>query len=138
MRPFENRETLIVYNVMLFAVLGLIVGATPVHEEDVPAALRSWLRRGLVTLAALALLVAIYAMAAVLYRTWSDGITPNRLAVIGWNLVNIALLAQLLYREWRSDASEWLTTVHATVNTGLNWYVVWTVVLMIALPLLFR
>ncbi|MFN8446204.1 MAG: hypothetical protein U0175_35770 [Caldilineaceae bacterium] len=138
MRPFENRETLIVYNVMLFAVLGLIVGATPVHEEDVPAALRSWLRRGLLTLAALALLVAVYAMAAVLYRTWSDGITPNRFAVIGWNLVNIALLVQLLYREWRSDASEWLATVHATVNTGLNWYVVWTVVLMIALPLLFH
>lgn len=137
MRPFYNRETLIIYNVMLFAVLGLIVGATPVYETDLPESLRLWLRRGLLALASLALLVAVYAMIAVLYRTWSDGFTPNRVAVIGWNLVNIGILGQLLYRQWRCQPAAWLATLHETVASGLNWYVVWTVILMVVLPWVF-
>lgn len=137
MRPFYNRETLIIYNVMLFAVLALIIAASPVHEADVPEGLRVWLRRGLLALAGFALIVAVYAMAAVLYRTWSDGFTPNRVAVIGWNLVNIGILGQLLYRQQQSDESNWLATLQSTVSSGLNWYVVWTVALMAVLPWVF-
>jgi hypothetical protein len=130
-QPFRNRDTLIAYNAMLFAVLGLIVGATPVYEEFVPVALRPWLRRGLVALAGFALLVAIYAMSAVVYRTWMAGFTPNRVTVIGWNLVNIGILSQLLYRQWRASAADWLAALQATVYNGLNWYVVWTIVLFL-------
>lgn len=137
MRPFYNRETLIIYNVMLFAVLGLIVGATPVYETDVPESLRFWLRRGLLTLAALALLVAVYAMVAVLYRTWNDGFTPNRVTVIGWNLLNIGVLSQLLYRQQKCESADWLATLHKTVDSSLNWYVFWTLALMAVLPWVF-
>ena len=137
MQPFRNRDTLIVYNAMLFAVFGLIVGATPVYETDVPVALRRWLRWGLLALTAFALLVAIYAMSAVIYRTWQAGLTPNRVTVIGWNLVNIGILGQLLYRQWRSNAANWLAALQATVNDGLNWYVIWTVALMLTIPWLF-
>ena len=76
-------------------------------------------------------------MIAVLYRTWSDGFTPNRVAVIGWNLVNIGILGQLLYRQWRCQPAAWLATLHETVGNGLNWYVVWTVILMAVLPWVF-
>jgi hypothetical protein len=59
------------------------------------------------------------------------GFTPNRVTVIGWNLVNIGILSQLLYRQWRASAADWLAALQATVYNGLNWYVVWTIVLFL-------
>lgn len=44
------------------------------------------------------MLVSLYASAIILYRTWQGGLTPNRLTVIGWNLINMALLVMLLYK----------------------------------------
>ena len=94
--PFENRDVLIVYNGMLFAVVALLVGATPVRLADVAPGLGRWLRLGIIAVAALALIVSLYALAAILYRTVLDRLTPNRLAFIGWNVVNIGLLALVL------------------------------------------
>src|SRR5439155_26115592 len=92
MQPFYNREVLIAYNGMLFGVMALLVGATPVRDADVSPRLSLFLRRAMLAVAGLAALVSLYAMAAILYRTWQGGFTPNRVTVIGWNLVNIALL----------------------------------------------
>jgi hypothetical protein len=88
--PFQNREVLVIFNAMLFAVIALLVGATPVQGGDLNERGQTWLRRGVIALAALALLVSLYALAAILYRTAIDRMTPNRLAFIGWNVVNIA------------------------------------------------
>ena len=81
--PFENRDVLIIYNGMLFAVVALLVGATPVSLADISPRLRRWLRLGIIAVAALALIVSLYALAAILYRTALDRVTPNRLAFIG-------------------------------------------------------
>jgi len=49
--PFENRDVLIIYNGMLFAVVALLVGATPVSLADISPRLRRWLRRGIIAVA---------------------------------------------------------------------------------------
>lgn len=135
--PFRQREVLIVYNAMLFAIMGLLVAATPVREEDLSAPQRRWLRRGLLTVAGLAVLVSLYASAAIFYRTWQGGLTPNRLTVIGWNLVNIALLLMLLFKQWQARPEQWLAALRATISTGIVCYLVWGALVVIALPLLF-
>ena len=86
--PFDNRDVLIIYNGMLFAVIALLVGATPVSLADLSPRLVQWLRLGIITVAALAFLVSIYALAAIVYRTAIDRLTPNRLTFIGWNVIN--------------------------------------------------
>ncbi len=88
--PFENRDVLLIFNAMLFAVVALLVGATPVTAGELSERSQAWLRRGVLALAALALLVSLYALAAILYRTANGRLTPNRLLFIGWDLVNIA------------------------------------------------
>ncbi len=48
LQPFENRDVLIIYNGMLFAIMGLLVGATPIDLEelspgwDLPCEKVSW------------------------------------------------------------------------------------------------
>jgi hypothetical protein len=136
--PYRNRETLIVYNVMLFAVMGLLVGATPVQETDLTAKYHRTLRTGILAVAVLATLVSLYALSATVYRTARGGFTVNRLTVIGWNGINIGILALLVYKQLREGADRWLATLHATFGWGMRAYAVWTTFLLLFIPLLFR
>jgi len=135
--PFRKREVLFVYNAMLFAVMGLLVGATPVREEDLSMQQRLWLRRGLLAVAVLAVLISVYASAAIFYRTWQGGLTPNRFTVIGWNLVNIVLLLLLLFKQWQAQPGEWLMALRKTISLGTTLYLVWGALVVVAIPLLF-
>jgi hypothetical protein len=136
--PFENRDVLIIYNGMLFAVVALLVGATPVAGMESPARNQVWLRRGIAALAALALIVSLYALAAILYRTAIDRVTPNRLTFIGWNIINIGILAWLLIQQFRAQQQRWLDALHATFAAGTVPYVAWTLAIILLVPWLFR
>jgi len=136
--PFENRDVLMIFNAMLFAVIALLVGATPVHGAELGERGQTWLRRGVIALAVLALLVSLYALAAILYRTAIGRITPNRLIFIGWDLVNSAILAALLVLQARSGRTRWLAAMHRTFAAGAVLYLLWSVAGLLALPWLFR
>ncbi len=140
-QPFENREVLIIYNAMLFAVIALMVGATPVSAARLSPRAGRLLRWGIIVLAALAALVSVYALAAIVYRTAGDRLTPNRLTFIGWNVVNIGLLLLLLYRQARSGSSAanggWVAGLHRAFATGAAAYTLWALVVILALPWLF-
>ena len=135
--PFENRDVLIIYNGMLFAVVVLLVGATPVSLADISPRLARWLRLGIIAVAALALIVSLYAFAAILYRTALDRLTPNRLTFIGWNVVNIGLLFLVLLSQARAKAGQWLHGIHRAYSAGTVAYAVWTVAMILAIPWLF-
>ena len=135
--PFENRDVLIIYNAMLFAVIALLVGATPVRADDVTGRAQAWLRRALIAVAALALLVGLYAFAAILYRTAIDKLTPNRLTFIGWNLVNIGILVLVLVKQLRVNKKSWLSRLHSAFATGAVAYTIWALVVILAIPWLF-
>jgi len=137
MGPFRSRELLIVYNGMLFAVLALLVGATPVHEEDLPRRYGKWLRTGILALAAMAVVVSLYALSATVYRTLQGALTPNRLTVIGWNCINIAILVVMLYQMVRRGAQTWGEAVHSAIGQGALAYIFWTAALVLGLPILF-
>ena len=136
--PFQNRDVLIVYNAMLFAVLALLVGATPIRPATLAPGLRIWLRRGLVAVALLAALVSLYALAAIVYRTWQGGVTLNRLTVIGWNLVNFGILAVLLVRQVKADERNWPAALQTAYGVGMPVYVVWALVVVLVTPWFFR
>ena len=136
--PFENRDVLLIFNAMLFAVMVLLVGATPVHGAELGEKAQTWLRRGVIALAVLALLVSLYALAAIVYRTANDRLTPNRLIFIGWDVVNIATLAALLILQARAGRTRWLPAMHRTFAAGAVLYIAWSAVGLLALPWLFR
>ncbi len=136
--PFQNRDVLIIYNVMLFAVMALLVGATPIKPAALTPRLGLWLRRGLIAVALLATLVSLYALAAIVYRTWEGGITLNRLTILGWNLINIGILVGLLLRQVRADRNTWAASMQAAFGMGMPVYVAWALFVVLAMPWLFR
>ncbi len=135
--PFENRDVLIIYNGMLFAVVALLVGATPVSLADISPRLARWLRLAIIAVAALALIVSLYALAAIVYRTALDRLTPNRLTFIGWNVVNIGLLFLVLLFQVRTKEGRWLPGLYRAYRAGTIAYAAWTLTVIVAIPWLF-
>ncbi len=137
-QPFENRDVLMAFSGLLFAVVALLIGATPVQGAELGERGQTWLRRGVIALAGLTLLVGLYALAAILYRTANGRLTPNRLLFIGWNVVNIAILAALLIGQMRAGRVRWLEAMHRTFAAGIVLYLAWSLAGVLAPPWLFR
>jgi hypothetical protein len=138
MEPFKNREVLIVYNLMLFAIMGLLLGATPIRGIDLSPQLQKWLRIGIITVAVLAVLVSLYALSATVYRTIEGGMTINRLTIIGWNSINISILFWLIYKQFKDGHKKWIESSQSVFSLATNAYLVWGLFIVIIIPLLFR
>jgi hypothetical protein len=134
--PFGDRDVLIIYNVMLFAILGLLIGVTPIRAGTLSPGLQKALRTGIVAVAVLVELISLYALSATVYRTVQGGLTPNRMTIIGWNAINIAILALLVAR-LRRGGRDWAESLHAVFSLATNAYLVWPLVLLLVVPLLF-
>lgn len=135
MAPFENRDVLIVYNAMLFAIVGLLVGATPIKSGDLSPDLQRVMRNGIIVVAGLAVVVSIYALAAVAHRTLQGDLTLNRLTVIGWNAINIGILVSLIVTQLRIKPERWIEGLQTVFSRATIVYVAWTVVLLIVPPI---
>jgi hypothetical protein len=135
--PFERRDVLIVYNLMLFAIVGLLMGATPIRGGDLSPSLRKLLRIGIIVVAGLVVLVSLYALSAVVYRTFQGGWTLNRVTVIGWNSINIGILLVLIATQIRKGREGWIEALQAVFSRATNAYLAWGLFVLIALPILF-
>jgi len=138
LEPFNNRNVLIVYNLMLFAIMGLLLGATPLRPDDLSPRLHKWLRIGILSVATLAVLVSIYALSAIAYRTIDGGLTINRLMTIGWNSINIAILLWLIYKQFKAEREKWIESLQSVFSLATNAYLFWVCFLLLAIPWLFR
>jgi hypothetical protein len=136
--PFQNRDLLIVYNVMQFAIIGLLIGATPLKLDELSPNLQKWLRWGIMAVSILALLISLYALSAVAYRTAIDRLTLNRLTIIGWNVINIAILGMMIYTQFNKVASSWHERLQRVFSKATGAYLAWSVFSILALPWIFR
>ncbi len=136
--PYENRDVLIIYNLMLFAIMGLLLGVTPIRGDDLSAQLQRWLRIGIIAVAVLAEVVSLYALSATVYRTIQGGLTINRLTIIGWNVINMTILFGLVYKQIKGGREGWIDSLKSVFSLATNAYLVWVLFLVIVIPLLFR
>jgi len=137
-QPYTNRDVLIVYNAMLFAIIGLLVGATPVRVDDLSPDLQKWLRSGILIVAILAVLISLYALSAVVYRTIDGGLTINRVMIIGWNVINISILLWLVIRQFMDGRRDWIGSLHSVFKLASSVYLVWGLLLLVVIPWVFR
>ncbi len=136
-KPFQEREVLIVYNAMLFAVMALLSFASPLNARDVPERWRVYLRQAIIIIALMAILVSIYALSATVYRTVLGGMTANRMTVIGWNVLNVGILCLFLFRQWRSGGLGWIESTQRVFRLGMIGYGAWGLFIVAVVPLVF-
>jgi hypothetical protein len=65
------------------------------------------------------------------------GLTINRLTMLGWNAINIALLVLLIIRQRGKGASAWNERIKGVFSLGAYAYVAWSLLVVLGLPLFF-
>ena len=133
-KPFEEREVLIVYNATILAIMVLltVVVSGPVDAQSVRQ--RSLFQYAVFGLGGLTLILNVYALAAVVSRTLESGLTPNRFAVIGWNVTTLLILTSVGIQLWRNRRQPWMFVFRESIGLVATLAAVWAVSLLIALP----
>lgn len=134
--PYNDREFLLTFNILLIAVMAIIVFSV---------AETSRLKRNgaeiviLFLLSAATVIVNCIALSAIVFRISEWGITPNRLAVLGGNLLILTNLLLVTYKLLgtvlnKSEPEE----VEKIVSKFLTGYCVWTIIVVFIFPLVFN
>jgi len=134
--PYNDREFLIVFNIMLLGVMGIVVFSI----SEAPAGKRSRVREiTLFALSVITIIVDLVALSAILYRLGHYGFTPNRTAVLGSNLlifINLLLIMIDLYGVVFKNKD--IKRVETTIARYLPVYAAWTVIVIFVMPWIFR
>ena len=132
---FSDREFLLVFNVLLLGVLALIFFSLPEIEQHPHK------RAGLLVLTGLSLLCLLVngiAVFAIAYRVLNFGITANRAAVLGSNLLiltNLILVCRQLILSLKSP--ERPEEASRSIGQFLPVYGIWAFLVIFFFPLLF-
>ncbi|GEK88241.1 protein of unknown function [Alkalibacterium putridalgicola] len=133
--PFMDRDFLLSFNGVLLLVLALtiftITGSTSDEKRTVSDVVNS-------ALIFLALIIDTVALSAIVFRLTSYGITPNRLAVLG---VNVLIWANLIwiglaYSRFLTNKTG-LTPVQNAVTKYLPVYGLWAAIVTFTFPWIF-
>lgn len=133
--PYNDRDFLIIFNLMLLGVMAIIVFS--VSEISVNKKLR-FIELTLFILTIITLIVDLIALSAILYRLGEFGFTPNRTAVLGSNLLifgNLILILADLYKVNFKGIS--IKKVELTIAEYLPIYAAWTIFVVFVLPFIF-
>ncbi len=134
--PFSDRDFLILFNGLLILVLGMTVFSVCGRNHDQPSRLVDSINLALVCVT---LMVNLIALAAILYRFSEWGLSPNRVVVLGANVLIFGHLIQILkaYSDVFRGKIKAEKLIKATV-AFLPIYGAWAAIVMIALPIVFQ
>lgn len=133
--PYNDREFLLMFNGLLVGVMAIIFFSVA-EVSKAPENLTSiWV---LFLLSVITIIVNGIALSAILFRIAEWGITPNRAAVLGGNvliLVNLLLVTVQLFKVLTKKTE--VTAVGKVIATYLPVYCVWTIIVTFFFPLIF-
>ncbi len=133
--PYTDRDFLILFNLLLVGVMALIFFSVAENDKHAQDAKGIWV---LLLLSVVTIIVNGIALSAILFRIAEWGITPNRLAVLGSNvlmLLHLLLVTSALYRSVTKKAS--ITALGRTIAAYLPVYFVWVIIVVFLFPVLF-
>jgi len=133
--PYKDRDFLLMFNLMLLGVMALIVFS--IAETGVTKN-RKFNTIVLLALAMVTLIINLVALSAILYRLGEYGFTPNRVAVLGSNLlifINLILIAIDLFKVNFKNAE--MNRVELTISRYLPFYAIWTLFVTFGFPVMF-
>jgi hypothetical protein len=133
--PYNDRDFLLTFNVLLVVVMALIFFS--VAESSKESGNLLWTKI-LLMLAAITIIINGIALSAILFRITEWGFTPNRLAVLGSNvliMVNLILVTIGLFYGQKNDGKT--EQVERLIASFLPVYGLWSAFMVFIFPLLY-
>jgi hypothetical protein len=136
-RPFEERDVLIVYNATIIAIL-VLIALSVAYTDGQTLRQQTLLRYALHVLGFLTGLLNLYALVAIVYRINTYDLTPNRYAVLGWNVITLIILVVIGVTLWRAQPHTWAIKLRESLARMSIFTVVWALWVLFILPLSFH
>lgn len=133
--PYSDREFLLIFNVMLIGVMAVIVFSVSETSEIRKQKFNELI---LFILSIVTVIIDLIALSAIFYRLGAFGITPNRLAVLGSNILilgNLSLIIIDLYKV--NFKKSMIRDVEFTIAKYLPVYLIWILFVVFGFPLIF-
>ena len=132
---YNDRNFLLLFNGLLIAVMAIILFSVTEITKNTAGKLNLFILFGL---SLLTIILNGIALSAIAFRLSEFGITPNRIAVLGANLlifINLLLVAYQLFRILKGKAH--VQQLENSIVVLLPVYGIWSVVVTFLFPLLF-
>jgi MFS family permease len=133
--PYNDREFLLVFNALLVGVMAIIFFSVAEIAKATKSFMQTWI---LFILSLVTIIVNCVALSAILFRISELGVTPNRIAVLGGNiliLLNLFLVTAQLFMVLTKKTD--ITGVRKIIAFYLPFYFVWTIIVTFIFPLIF-
>ncbi|WP_316781012.1 hypothetical protein [Pedobacter antarcticus] len=133
--PYKDRDFLLIFNALLIGVLAIIFFSIAETSKSGNSRVQTGI---LFILSVLTILVNGIALSAILFRISEFGITPNRIAVLGGNvliLINLLLVTLQLFRVLAKKSD--IASVGKSISFYLPVYFIWTIIVTFLFPFIF-
>ena len=134
--PYNDREFLLIFNMLLIGVMAIIFFSIAESSKTSGSKITTVM---LFALSIVTIIVNGIALSAIIFRISEWGITPNRLAVLGSNILVLLNLLYMSYRLFKTvkDKNE-IENVGNSIAFFLPFYSLWTIIVTFGFPLLFN
>jgi hypothetical protein len=134
--PYNDREFLMVFNFLLIGVMAIILfSVAEIFKKNEN-------RTGSFILFALSIVTVIVngiALSAILFRISEWGITPNRLAVLGANILMLTNLLIITFKLFKNISKKTdISEVEDSIAKFLPIYILWVMIVAFIFPLIFH
>lgn len=133
--PYNDREFLLIFNALLIGVMAIIFFSIAEMARTTKSRGEVWI---LLLLSAVTILVNGIALSAIVFRISEGGITPNRAAVLGSNvliLINLLFVTVQLFRVLSNRTA--LAGVGKAIAFYLPVYGLWAIIVTFLFPFIF-
>lgn len=134
--PFLDRNFLMAFNGILLGVLAVTIFSIVESDSDEKKSISDYINFALIVLA---LIIDTVALSAIVFRLSSYGITPNRLAVLGVNILIWANLIWIMFSYTRFlQNKSGPTAIQDAVTKYLPIYGLWAAFVIFTFPIIFN
>jgi hypothetical protein len=132
---YSDRNFLLIFNIMLLGVMAVVV-----FSISETSTIRKYRFNELILLflSIITVIIDLIALSAIFYRLGTFGITPNRLAILGSNILILGNLSLLIIDLYKVNFKKSLIReVEFTIARYLPVYLIWILFVVFGFPLIF-
>jgi hypothetical protein len=134
--PYHNRDFLLIFNLLLAGVMAIILFSVAETFKKNENKVNSWV---LLALSIVTVIVNGIAISAILFRISEWGVTPNRIAILGGNILMLANLFMVTFKLFKYVSKKGaVAEVENSISMFLPVYMLWTIIVTFVFPFIFH